>query len=181
MRAHRPGLTALIPVARCSIARLGHVTPLVQLTFPRVPAQLVARLFHEAKAARGSQGQLVEMLCYLAYDEGWVYYVPPQEQHAASLHAPLTNASAFTREMARTAIIEVHTHARLAPFFSTTDQHDEQGGFRIFIVIGELDRTPRCLARIGVFGHFWPIAVDHVFDLPVNVNVSNQSADEENG
>lgn len=179
VRAQRPGLTAIVPVAPCALGRLGRVTPFVQLTLPRVPVRLVTRLLQEAREARGADGQLVEMLCYLAYDEGWVYYVPPQEQHVAALHTSLADAPAFTREMARMALIEIHTHARLAPFFSATDQADEQGSFRIFIVLGEVDCVPRFLARVGVFGHFWPIPVDQVLDLPSELLVGAHCTAEE--
>jgi PRTRC genetic system protein A len=166
VRAERPELAVRIPVAPCTLAGLGQVTPAVHLRVPRVPAQLVTHLVREAQAAREATGRLVEQLCYLVYDDGWVYYVPPQERHPTALHADLAEAPAVARDMARSALIEVHTHGSLPPFFSAVDDRDERGGFRISVVIGHLDRVPHGLARVGVFGHAWPIPLDLVLDLP---------------
>ena len=63
------------------------------------------------------------------------------------------------------ALIDLHSHALLDPFFSRTDNKDEQG-FRIFAVIGRVNQKPLILVRVGVYGNYWNIPADLVFELP---------------
>jgi hypothetical protein len=63
------------------------------------------------------------------------------------------------------ALIDLHSHATLEPFFSPTDNKDEQG-FRIFAVIGKVNEKPEIRVRVGVYGNYWKIPADMVFELP---------------
>jgi hypothetical protein len=63
------------------------------------------------------------------------------------------------------ALIDLHSHALMDPFFSRTDNKDEQG-FRIFAVIGKVNEKPLILVRVGVYGNYWNIPADLVFELP---------------
>jgi hypothetical protein len=54
------------------------------------------------------------------------------------------------------------------PFFSPTDNRDEQG-FRIFAVIGKVNEKPEIRVRVGVYGNYWNIPADMVFDLPEEI------------
>jgi hypothetical protein len=56
----------------------------------------------------------------------------------------------------------------MEPFFSPTDNKDEQG-FRIFAVIGKVNEEPLILVRVGVYGNYWNIPADMVFDLPEEI------------
>jgi hypothetical protein len=66
------------------------------------------------------------------------------------------------------ALIDLHSHALMDPFFSPTDNKDEQG-FRIFAVIGKVNEEPLILVRVGVYGNYWNIPADLVFDLPEEI------------
>jgi hypothetical protein len=66
------------------------------------------------------------------------------------------------------ALIDLHSHALLDPFFSRTDNKDEQG-FRIFAVIGRVNDKPLILVRVGVYGNYWNIPAEMVFELPEGV------------
>ena len=58
---------------------------------------------------------------------------------------------------------EVHSHGRARAFFSATDDRDEQG-LRIYGVAGRLDTPlPELRLRVGVYGHFAPVALGQVF------------------
>ena len=62
---------------------------------------------------------------------------------------------------------EVHSHGRAHAFFSATDDADEQG-LRIYGVAGRLGTPlPELRLRIGVYGHFAPVTLAHVFSGPV--------------
>ena len=79
--------------------------------------------------------------------------IPEQQERAASLsyHSP------------ESAVLEFHSHGRMAAFFSGTDDRDEQG-FRLYGVAGKLDRMePELRLRVGVYGHFQEVPPEKVF------------------
>jgi hypothetical protein len=63
------------------------------------------------------------------------------------------------------ALIDLHSHARLSPFFSPTDDQDETG-FRLYAVIGNLHREPTITMRVGIYSHYFNFPASTVFDLP---------------
>jgi len=75
--------------------------------------------------------------------------VPQQFTRPAGV-IPLDNMDA----RGTSALIDLHSHGALPPFFSPIDNTDEQG-FRIYAVIGEVDRVTRIYVRVGVYGHYF--------------------------
>jgi hypothetical protein len=63
------------------------------------------------------------------------------------------------------ALIDLHSHALLDPFFSRTDNKDEQG-FRVFAVIGKVNENPEIRVRVGIYGNYWNIPASMIFELP---------------
>jgi hypothetical protein len=53
----------------------------------------------------------------------------------------------------------------LDPFFSRTDNKDEQG-FRVFAVIGKVNEQPEIRVRVGVYGNYRNIPASMIFELP---------------
>jgi hypothetical protein len=97
------------------------------------------------------------------------------DQAAWSVDAPLqtcTPASAVPVDrndpLGIKALIDLHSHALMEPFFSRTDNKDEQG-FRIFAVIGRVNEKPLILVRVGVYGNYWNIPAEMVFELPEEI------------
>ena len=72
------------------------------------------------------------------------------------------NATSLTYSPPRSAVAEFHSHGPMRAFFSSTDDADEQG-FRIYGVIGGLNKNPEMNLRIGVYGHFAPVRFAEVF------------------
>jgi hypothetical protein len=66
-------------------------------------------------------------------------------------------------------LIEIHSHVDAAPIFSSTDDEDEQG-FRIYAVIGQVNHAPLLNVRLGIAGHFCHIPASLVFDLPEGID-----------
>jgi hypothetical protein len=64
--------------------------------------------------------------------------------------------------------MDLHSHGVLPPFFSPTDDRDEQG-FRIYAVIGEVDRSPGIRVRVGVYGHYFDVPASQVFEVPTEL------------
>jgi PRTRC genetic system protein A len=158
VRARRPELAALIWVAsvREPVRGLYEVHPYVGMDC-RVPVLQVARMFEMAYRADGK-----EILFYLSANP-WRIQVPEQVQRGASVHPVDPYAGGAN------TIIEVHSHHGMKAFFSEEDDREEQTGFRIYAVLGDLYNRPAIRVRVGIYGHFWEIPADWVFELPQGV------------
>lgn len=160
VRAERFGLSAMIWVASTAdlVRGLAVLEPFVKIP-ARVPRRIVARMVELAYIARSR-----EILYYLTLSgERWELSVPDQVQSGGSVR-PVDPFYA-----GREAIIEVHSHHHMQPFFSGADDNDEKSGFRIYAVIGNLYEYPSILVRVGIYGHFWQIPASWVFDLPAGI------------
>jgi hypothetical protein len=58
-------------------------------------------------------------------------------------------------------------------YFSLEDDLDESVGFRVYAVLGTLDKSPTIRVRVGVHGHLLEIPACLVFDLPPGVRDVN--------
>ena len=152
--ARRHGLEALIPVSTCKIAGLPELAPRVNIA-KRVSASLLEHALRFCKQVFPN-----EALFWFNWKDGWSIHIPDQQ---------LTNASAVPcdrhHKAGTRALIDLHSHARFSPFFSPTDDQDETG-FRIYAVIGDVDRMPTMSVRVGVYSHYFNIPASAVFELP---------------
>ena len=154
LTAKRAGLDVLVPVSSSRIAGLPALTSYVSLA-RRVPMYLLSTAL---KLSRQSFPN--EMLFWFNLNNDWSMEVPQQRTRPASV-MPLDNM-----DMRGTrALLDLHSHGALSPFFSATDNKDEQG-FRIYAVIGEVDRLPKLCVRVGVYGHYFNIPASTVFEMP---------------
>ncbi len=167
--ARRDDLEVLIPVSRATIAGLPPLEPYLNL--PRVPAIL---LHHVLQASKENLPN--EILFWFNFD---------RHQRVWSLDAPLQfcrPAGVFPLDkvdpLGTKALIDLHSHAQLDPFFSRTDNKDEQG-FRVFAVIGKVNDKPLILVRVGVYGNYWNIPADMVFELPEEIRDAYYGKGEE--
>jgi len=158
VRAERPGLRACAWVAATPepIRGLAAVEPYVEIG-ARVPACLLEVALGIALDAAPN-----EILFYMLPDP-WRLIIPDQEQASARCRPvdPYNKAS-------QAALIDLHSHHDMSPFFSRTDDQDETG-FRIYAVIGNIHTHPAIRARIGIYGHHWEIPAGWIFDLPDGV------------
>lgn len=154
VRAERPGLRAMIwesGVVR-PIGGLYSALPYVQIA--PVPARLL-RLVLELSLGAAP----MEALFWLLPDP-WRLVMPSQIQSGGTVRP----ADQF-HPAAKDALIEIHSHHDMAPFFSSTDNQDEQG-FRIYAVLGHIHRRPTIRVRVGIYGHFMDIPAGWVFGMP---------------
>ena len=157
LQAKREGLHVLIPVSNSKIAGLPMLTPFVRLS-SCVPKNL---LFTALELSR--QNFPNEMLFWFNLNDRWSMDVPQQLMRRASV-VPFDNLDA----RGTSALIDLHSHGSLSPFFSPIDDKDEQG-FRIYAVIGELDRLPKLCVRVGVYGHYFDIPAATLFEMPDDI------------
>jgi PRTRC genetic system protein A len=157
--ARRDDLEVLIPVSRATIAGLPALEPFVNI--PRVPAILMHDILHESEEILPN-----EILFWFNFDrdrQDWNVVAPRQICRPSSVF-PVDKSDPFGIK----ALIDLHSHALMEPFFSTTDNKDEQG-FRIFAVIGKVNEQPEIRVRVGVYGNYWNIPASTIFDLPEEI------------
>jgi PRTRC genetic system protein A len=157
--ARRDDLEVLIPVSRATIAGLPPLEPFVHI--PRVPAILMRDILHESKEILPN-----EILFWFNFDrdrQDWDVVAPRQICRPASVY-PVDKRDPLGTK----ALIDLHSHALMEPFFSTTDNKDEQG-FRVFAVIGKVNEQPEIRVRVGVYGNYWNIPASTIFDLPEDI------------
>jgi hypothetical protein len=169
IRAEREGLKACIPVQgwfsnKSKLSGLHPVDPYVELEYPRLGQDVLAKILECSRAAAEDKDNPLEALFYLKYREqnGWELIIP--EQKATRISVGPLNSSAYAE-----TLIEVHSHHHMQPIFSSMDNADEMG-FRLYGVIGEIFDNPTFHLRIGVWGHFWSIPAHWIFDLPEEIS-----------
>ena len=158
VRSERAGLSAVIPVLSnryVTLRGLAELNPEVSLT-ARVRLELTEQILELCREAMPD-----ECLMWLGWQDGKYSLTVPDQSAGRMRVAP---SLPFQREGAD-ALIDLHSHNSMAPRFSETDDQDETG-FRIFAVVGMLDQQPCIMTRVGVFGHFWTIPPEQVFEMP---------------
>jgi PRTRC genetic system protein A len=157
--AKRDNLEVLIPISRATIVGLPPLEPFVNM--PRVPAILMSNILQAS-----GENLPNEILFWFNFD---------QDRQVWNLDAPLQvcrPASVFPVDksdpLGLKALIDLHSHALMEPFFSPTDNKDEQG-FRLFAVIGKVNAKPEIRVRVGVYGNYWNIPADMVFEMPEEI------------
>jgi PRTRC genetic system protein A len=159
VRARRYGLEAMIPVSTCEIRGLKAVKPYVHLEAGKVPLICTQVILAEFQSDLPN-----ESLVWLKLGDGkWKVIKPRQIADENSVHPvdPFDPAGAA-------ALLDVHSHNTMEPFFSIDDDKDETG-FRIFAVFGLLDTQPCVMARVGIYGYCWRLDASDVFVLPYGV------------
>jgi PRTRC genetic system protein A len=159
VRARRCGLEAMIPISTCKIRGLKAVKPYVRLEAGRIPLVCTQTILAEFQSDLPNESLFWVRL----EDKKWKVIKPRQIADENSVHPvdPFDPAGA-------TALLDVHSHNTMEPFFSTNDDKDETG-FRIFAVFGLLDTQPCVMARVGIYGYCWRLDAGDVFVLPEGV------------
>ena len=157
VKAKREGLDVLIPVCQTRIAGLPPLTPYVKLPC-RVSENLLLTALELSRQVVPN-----EILFWFNRDEDWRMDIPLQVARVCSV-VPMDHMDVRGTR----ALIDLHSHGVLLPFFSPTDDRDEQG-FRVYAVIGEADRAARICVRVGVYGHYFDIAASEIFEMPAEL------------
>lgn len=165
VRGKREGLEVLMPWRECEVRGLSVVEPYVRLDAPRVPARaLVWALQASRDVCR--DGVKRELLFWLWPDgERWQMEIPAQDNTGGTVKPLYANEEGSN--YART-LVDLHSHHEMRPFFSHTDDRDEQG-FRLYAVLGNIFEQPSVALRVGLYGAFWNIPARWVFELPEGV------------
>jgi PRTRC genetic system protein A len=159
VRARRCGLEAMIPISMCEIRGLQAVKPYVRLEAGKIPLICTQTILTEFQSDLPNESLFWVRL----EDKKWKVIKPRQIADENSVHPvdPFDPAGAD-------ALLDVHSHNTMEPFFSTDDDKDETG-FRVFAVFGLLDTQPCVMARVGIYGYCWSLDASDVFVLPEGV------------
>lgn len=156
VRARRCGLEAMIPISTCEIRGLLPVEPYVRLEGGKIPLICTQTILAEFQNDLPN-----ESLVWLKLVVGkWKVIKPRQTADENSVHP----VNPFDPDGA-VALMDIHSHDTMEPFFSTEDDKDETG-FRIFAVFGLLETEPSVMVRIGIYGYYWRLAAGDIFVLP---------------
>ena len=164
-RGARNGIHVCAHLCALNIPGLPKLEPYFNFTFPCVPPHLLSTML-ELSVAAGQE----EVLFYLAFTEGiWQLLIPDQIATEYSV-TPTNPLDPFYES----AIIEVHSHHRMAADFSALDDEEEKGKFRIFAVLGEIFTQPTISVRVGIYTHFQILSARSVFKLPPGILDANR-------
>jgi PRTRC genetic system protein A len=162
LKAKREGLDVLMPVASLNIVGLPTLLPYVHLSCS-VPKNLLLTALELARQSFPN-----EILFWFNLGDCWSMDVPQQWTRLSGV-MPLDSMDAKGTR----ALIDLHSHGALRPFFSATDNRDEQG-FRIYAVLGDVNRKPTICARVGVYSHYFDIPASIVFEMPEEIIDANE-------
>lgn len=163
IRAQREGLAAQIPLSLYlrNLPGLMSANLVVNLT-ERVNHNILSYLVESSRMCLPN-----EALFYLKYKTNWQVIIPPQFA-VMNRVKPEGQMSGYEN-----VILEVHSHNTMGAFFSEEDDRDETG-FRIYAVLGRLDRSrPEILVRVGIYGHRAIVPANLVFQNPEFLGVKD--------
>lgn len=158
IRSNGRFFSALIPVKRCTIRGLAPLKSQFHLHVPRLPSTLLQSVLTGAKRCCSPRNKrILHEALYHFHHLGHTVRVKKRPQQA-------TVTTVQTEGDGGTDVIcDLHSHGRMPPFWSDTDNRDELGA-RLYAVIGRVDSDqPEIKLRVGVYGHWLPLPVTAVF------------------
>jgi len=127
----------------------------------KVPKPNVSLLTNEVlpffMAAETQNGIRKEALANLIWDgEEWKVHFPNQKA---------TPSRVETKDsLPEGAVIQIHSHGRLSPFWSLNIDDKDEKGFLIYGVVGDLGtEMVNMLLRVGINGHYHELRLGNVF------------------
>jgi PRTRC genetic system protein A len=146
---------ARIKIASCRVAGLHPIADYIRLQH-KIPGHILDYILEDARAT--SWGSPCEAMYHIVVENGVVRLLRPG-QIATAAHL------AYKGGDNPNIVVEIHSHQEMDPFFSTTDNRDEQG-FRFYGVIGRIFSRPEIRLRLGMYGDFTKVSVNLLFTNP---------------
>jgi len=147
IEAEGPFLAARVQVAKGVIRGLAPLEPALVLRYGPIPQHI----FDLALSAMLIEPEN-ERYVAVTWAGGYHISVPEQEGTAGSV----------VYEVVEDTVLDLHSHGGMRAFFSGTDNRDE-GGFRLFGVVGRLSDEPQLRLRVGLYGYHHLVPWDEVF------------------
>ena len=149
--------------APCPIPQLCPLTP--RVIFRGVGRRLPAALLVEAYVASTLALTIEHGQLLLAERQ---FHVVLRNAQPTLLMPPqtATSHSVSYRMPQEPVLLDLHSHGLLHPFFSATDDRDDQG-LSVSAVIGSLTTTPAIVARLNVYGQHQCVPAADLFGGPI--------------
>ncbi len=165
LRAQREEFTVSVPLVYKEIKGLPSAFVGIEWHRPRVPRRIWDEICLHARFSNSKERFREEL--YLIY---WDNDRSAWQWSASSRDRTYTSTIADDRRPEYSeACIEVHTHPPGAYQFSSADDRDESGKFRIFGIIADVHNQPKIRFRCGIYDHLIPIPFSWVGHLPSGV------------
>jgi PRTRC genetic system protein A len=148
VEAETPHIAARVQVAEAEVRGLMSLSPILVKKHGRIPQ----RFFDLAMSVMLATPEL-EAYASVVWEGGYELRYPAQTKGGGSVEYLNQNNTVF----------EMHSHGLMKPFFSAKDNTDEQG-CRVYAVVGHLNRVPRLILRVGVYGYFQEVKWSDVFE-----------------
>lgn len=165
LKAQRDEFTVSVPLVNREIKGLPEAFVGIKWHKPRVPGRIWDEICLHAQISNSKENFREEL--YLIYwdkvSDSWQWCISGRDRTWASTIAD------DRRPEYSEACIEVHTHPDGAYQFSTADDRDESGKFRIFGIIADVHEKPKIRFRCGVYDHLIPIPFSWIGHLPTGV------------
>ena len=165
LKAHRDEFTVSVPLVYREIKGLPESFVGIKWHLPKVPGRIWDEIIFHAQI-HNSNDNFKEELYLICWNKGsgsWQWCTSGRDRTWASTIAD------DRRPEYSEACIEVHTHPPGAYQFSTADDRDESGKFRIFGIIVDVHDKPKVRFRCGIYDHLIPIPFSWIGHLPSGV------------
>ncbi|QYO65384.1 hypothetical protein [Leptolyngbya sp. 7M] len=165
IRAKRREFSVSLPLSLQKIWGLPNASIGISWNKPRVPNALWQEVLLHAQNENP----------YSAFKEGvyLVYWDDAQRewkwQPAGRNSSPVATIADDSLPEYTEACIELHTHPPGALNFSSADDKDELGKFRIFAILIDVHDKPKIRFRCGVYNHLVPIPAVWVGEIPEGI------------
>lgn len=165
LRAQREEFSVSVPLVFREIKGLPTVFVGIKWHKPKVPSRIWDEICKHAQISNSKENFREEL--YLIYWDSerheWQWSTSSRDRTYAS-----TIADDSLPEYSE-ACIEIHTHPERAYQFSTADDRDESGKFRIFGIIADVHDKPKLRFRCGIYDQLIPIPFSWIGHLPRGV------------
>jgi len=167
-RARRREMTASVELSafNVKIPELAIGEAFVELA-EKIPARLFAEILTHARKTTDA-GSFTENLYAICLDEkfGSYYWKEISRYRRFGSTVARDDDPAY-----QNAILEIHTHPPNCRQFSSQDDRDESGKFRLFGILVDIhSEQPLIRLRVGIYDSFWEIPVETVTnELPENL------------
>jgi len=149
IRVRNPLIKGLVCISPVNIKGLAPLDEQIELTHGKIPRHLYDLSLSVLMTSSDREQYLA-----ITWEDEYRLRIPGQDRNGASVKYETLPGS----------VMDIHSHGRMAAFFSITDDRDERG-LRLYMVVGRLDTLlPEVELRLGVYGYFVPLSIEDIFN-----------------
>lgn len=168
-RAKRTEMTASVEVSAFAVKIPELAVCTAQVGLPeKIPAQIFEQILAHARSVTDAANfaENLYAVCRDAETGGYFWKEISGERSFGSTIAR-DDDPAYQQ-----AVLEIHTHPPGCLNFSSQDDHDESGKFRLFGILVDIHTAkPAIRLRVGIYDSFWEIPVETISTAPLeNIN-----------